>query len=435
MFRTFNAFKSVKVAVFGDLMLDIYTFGKAKRVSPEAPVLILNREERKSLAGGAGNVALNLISLGAEVTVIGRIGTDMEGRELVRSLDGAGVNIEYVYKQKKYPTIVKHRVIADAHHLLRIDTESLDDLDTDIEEKIKNDLSRIIRASDAVAISDYGKGFLTRTILREIIDLSNAHDIPVIVDPKGADFSKYKGATMVKPNKQEAYAAAGQTENIPIEKVGADLVAETGVKMILVTRSSEGMSLFRKGKKALNFPAKVREVSDVTGAGDAVLAMVTLGLANRLDIKDTLHLSNIAGAIAVESLGCVRVTLADVAERLLEWNVVNKVFDKSHLSALKQVLSGTDVRVLVVGEKEEMSTGFLLALQEIGAKGSLILYVEGRKLKDPFVRLLSSLQEVDYIVLDSENLSHLSEEVHPVEIFEWKEGSLFEKEVVGKITI
>ena len=394
----------MKVIVIGDLMLDRYTRGKAGRVSPEAPVLVVQESERNALPGGAGNVALNLVSLGADVTLFSRVGEDDAGEEVARLLKDGGVDVQGIAQQKDYPTTVKHRVISAHHHLLRLDTETLEPLSENLEEKILAEIQKI--EADAIAISDYGKGFLTEKLLKQVIALGKERKIPVIVDPKGSDFTKYFGATMIKPNKKEAYEAVQRAQSFPIENVGKELLEMTGAEKILITRSEEGMSLFEK-EEMLNFPVKVREVSDVTGAGDTVLATVTLGMANDLDISDVIALANIAGALAVETLGCARITLSNIAERLLAQNVVNKIFDEDHIYALEQVVQERPVEHISLEKDKELSAEFLLTLQEKKQKALIILHVRDRKSDDPLVRLLSALPFIDFIVLKSNILEEL----------------------------
>ncbi|MDN3507855.1 MAG: bifunctional ADP-heptose synthase [Simkaniaceae bacterium] len=404
MFSTFNALKPVKVIVIGDLMLDRYTSGSTGRVSPEAPVLVVHEKECKSLPGGAGNVALNLVSLGARVSLFSRIGKDEAGKEVKRLLCDGGIDVHGIYAQENYPTTVKHRVISSHHHLLRLDTEALDALSVELEKQV---IAKIeTETADAIAISDYGKGFLTKQLLQKVIELGNKRNIPVIVDPKGTDFIKYFGATMIKPNKKEAYEAVQRAQSFPIENVGKELLEMTGAQKILITRSDEGMSLFEKDK-TLNFPVKVREVSDVTGAGDTVLATVTLGMANDLNMADVIALANIAGALAVETLGCARITLSNIAERLLAQNVVNKIFDEDHLYALEQVVQQRPVAHITLKKDEELSAEFLLDLQEKQKDSLIILHIQGRESDDPLIKLLSTLPFVDFIILKQNILEDL----------------------------
>jgi D-glycero-beta-D-manno-heptose-7-phosphate kinase len=406
LFDCFNKLKRVKVVVFGDLMLDRYTFGKAQRVSPEAPVLVLHGQDSDELPGGAGNVALNLASLGAHVEIVSRVGKDADGKQLVRLLKRAGVGTGHLIVQKEYPTTLKHRVIADSHHLLRIDTESIESLELDLEETLITMIPEMIASADIIAISDYGKGFLSRELLSCVIHAGNKAHIPVLVDPKGDDFTKYAHATLIKPNMKEAYIAAKRSETVPIEMVGAFLVNQTEAEHVLITRSHEGMSLFSADIEGKNFPIKAQKVSDVTGAGDAVLAMIAIAIASGVSIDDAIALANIAGCIAVSTLGCVQVTLAQVAEKLLQEQLASKVFDEDHLYALQEALKGKSACILAIAEAQEMDADLFTAIQEMeNLHGHFVLYMKGRSKNDSLVKLLSSIRAVDFIFLKSANLS------------------------------
>lgn len=185
-----SRFSPVRVLVIGDFMLDTYTTGKVKRISPEAPVSVLHVQKEESRPGGAGNVVLNLVSLGAKVIAVGRIGYDVAGEQLRDSLESEGVDTENIFLQKGYKTPVKNRLIADAQQVLRVDCETVSSLPESIEEQVLERLSPILDKVNIVAISDYGKGFLSKALLKKIIEMSREKEIPVIVDPKGDDFSK-----------------------------------------------------------------------------------------------------------------------------------------------------------------------------------------------------------------------------------------------------
>ena len=328
-----SRFSRVKVLVVGDFMLDTYTTGKVKRISPEAPVSVLHVQKEESLPGGAGNVVLNLIALGAEVTALGRVGYDFAGEQLRGALRDVGAEMDGIVMQKGFKTPVKNRFIADAQQVLRVDFEAISPLPEALEQVVIEKLHAILDEVHIVALSDYGKGFLSRTLLKHIIDLARSKNIPVIVDPKGDDFSRYQNATVIKPNLSEAYAAAKMPAETPIDEVARSILQMCQVDMLLITRSEAGMSLFHKNGQHFNFPVRSKEVKDVTGAGDTVLAMISVALANGLDIKYGAQLANIAAGMAIERLGCACINLSEMAERLLEYDVDNKIFDEEHLFA------------------------------------------------------------------------------------------------------
>lgn len=415
-----NRFAPVRVLVIGDFMLDTYTTGKVKRISPEAPVSVLHVQKEESRPGGAGNVVLNLISLGADVVAVGRIGDDIAGKELREALEKERADINNLVLQKKYKTPVKNRLIADAQQILRVDFETVQPLPEDLEQQIIEKLSSLIDSVQIIAISDYGKGFLSRQLLKKTIEVAKKKGIPVIVDPKGDDFSKYYGATVIKPNLSEAYAAAKLASEAPLDQVASVILKNCGVEMLIVTRSESGMSLFNTAGQQFDFPVRSKEVKDVTGAGDTVLSMISVALANQMDIKYAAQLANIAAGMAIEKLGCARINLSEMAERLLEFDVENKIFDEEHLFALQQALKGKQYIVLGLDSAHGMSTALFHALRKLSSEDrekKLIVYVRDNDPDTEFVSLLSSLAEVDFIVLKCESLKNLCDIIHPHQVF------------------
>lgn len=415
-----SRFSPVRVLVIGDFMLDTYTTGKVKRISPEAPVSVLHVQKEESRPGGAGNVVLNLVSLGAKVIAVGRIGYDIAGEELRDSLESEGVDIENLVLQKGYKTPVKNRLIADAQQILRVDFETVSQLTEQVEEQVFERLPLVIDKVDIIAISDYGKGFLSRALLKKVIEMASEKQIPVIVDPKGDDFSKYFGAAVIKPNLTEAYAAAKLPMEAPLEQVANVILQTCNVEMLIITRSESGISFFNKSGQRFDFPVRSKEVKDVTGAGDTVLSMISIALANKLDIKYGAQLANIAAGMAIERLGCARINLSEMAERLLEYDVENKIFDEEHLFALQQVLKGKRYIVLGVDSTQGISTALFRSLRKLASRDTekrVIVYVRDSDPDEEFVSLLSSLTEVDFIVLKCESLKNLCDIIHPHQVF------------------
>ena len=422
-----SRFNPVKVLVIGDFMLDTYTTGKVKRISPEAPVSVLHVLKEESRPGGAGNVVLNLISLGAQVTAIGRVGYDFAGEELRTFLEKEGVNIEALFFQKGFKTPVKNRLIADAQQVLRVDFESISAMPEVLEQAVIEKLPHLLGECQTIAISDYGKGFLTPSLLATIIEMARARNIPVIVDPKGDDFSKYQGATILKPNLNEAYAAARLPHEVPLDEVAKSILKKCSVDELLITRSEAGITLFHKTGERFDFPVRSKEVKDVTGAGDTVLAMIGIAMANGLDVKHAAQLANIAAGMAIERLGCARINLSEMAERLLEFDVENKIFDEEHLFALQQSLKGKRCTMLALESSLGMSTAIFRSIRNLSyrrAGHKLIVYVRDENPDEEFVSLLSSLSEVDFIILKCESIKNLCEVLHPIEAFEMDEGKL-----------
>ncbi|NDD58573.1 MAG: D-glycero-beta-D-manno-heptose-7-phosphate kinase [Chlamydiae bacterium] len=415
-----SRFNPVKVLVIGDFMLDTYTSGKIKRISPEAPVSILHVIKEESLPGGAGNVALNLASLGAKVFALGRVGFDNAGDDLRAALEKEGIDIEGIVSQKGYKTPVKNRLIADSQQILRVDFENVTPLSEELEETMKSHITDLLDKVQTVAISDYGKGLLSKSLLEYVIHKARERGLSVIVDPKGDDFSKYAGATIIKPNLSEAIAAAKLSPSADLEQVAAVLLQKSQAEMVLITRSEAGMSLFHKSGSYLDFPVRSKEVKDVTGAGDTVLAMISVAVANMLDVKYAAQLANIAAGLAIEKLGCARINLSDMSERLLEYDVDNKIFDEEHLFALQQALKGKRFVVLGLDSKQGMSTAIFKSIRKLASRDQemkLIVYVMDNCPDEEFISLLSSLAEVDFIVLKCESLKNLCDIIHPHQVY------------------
>lgn len=314
----FSLLKRAKVLVIGDFMLDVYTMGRVTRISPEAPVPVLCVEQESRRPGGTGNAILNLISLGMEVVAVGRVGRDGPGHFFLETISEDGVDTKGIIVDPAFITPTKCRMIADNQQLLRVDHEMVSPLSDKLEKKLLKNLPELLKEVAVIAISDYAKGFLSRSLLGSLIAIAKEHKIPVIVDPKGIDFTKYKGATILKPNLSEAIAASGLEHDAPLDSVAEKLLREVKVGHLIVTRSKEGISIFSSRQQRKDFPARVREVKDVTGAGDTVLAIFTAALANKLDLGLAANLANTAAGIAVERLGCARISLEDLALRLVE---------------------------------------------------------------------------------------------------------------------
>ncbi|PIS01946.1 MAG: HldE protein [Chlamydiae bacterium CG10_big_fil_rev_8_21_14_0_10_42_34] len=422
--KTFRNFQPFKALVLGDFMLDTYTTGKVKRISPEAPVPVIEVTKKESRPGGAGNVALNLKALGATVFSMGRIGNDLEGRELQKLLQETDTT--HLITEPNYITPVKNRLIADSQQLIRIDFETITALPQNLEDEIIENLKTLIPKVQVVAISDYGKGFLTDRIISTAIELATSQNIPTVVDPKGSDFTKYRGATVLKPNLSESYTAAKCPPNAPLEQVAKILTPLA--KQLLITRSEAGISIFDSNATRFDLPVHSKQVKDVTGAGDTVLAMICLGLANGLNIHQAAQLGNIAAGISIERLGCAQITLSEIAARLLEVDSDTKVFDENHTYALHQVLQGKNYSLLVLDKGQGMSTALFRTIRKLSdpKNEELIIYVADSDPDDEFINLLSSLHEIDHIILQTESLKNLCDAISPHKIFHLKEERLIE---------
>lgn len=297
-------FDRAQVLVVGDLMVDRYWHGPTTRISPEAPVPVVKVEHGEDRAGGAANVALNIAALGAGATLVGVVGRDEAARALRAQLESAGINAD-VQESVDKPTITKLRVISRQQQLLRLDFEErFGQQDTnELVGKVRNLLAGV----GVMVLSDYAKGVLDDP--RELIALARAARVPVLVDPKGTDFSRYAGATLITPNLHEFETVAGAWASEQ-ELVGkaVELVAALHLDALLVTRGEQGMTLVRAGVPALHLPARAREVFDVTGAGDTVIAVLAAALAAGEDLPGAVALANLAAGIVVGKLGTAAVS-------------------------------------------------------------------------------------------------------------------------------
>lgn len=395
--RLFNRLQSKRVLVAGDFMLDRYIFGKSKRISPEAPVPVVLVDSEENKAGGAGNVALNLQSLGMEVSAIGRIGTDEAGVLLEKYLEQEGIK-SCLYRQPGFQTPNKTRVIASSQQIVRIDYERVEPLHTELEEQILQAIPAVVKSHDVVAISDYAKGFLTEKVLQALITAARQYNIPVIADPKGIDFFKYRGATVLKPNLGEAIAASGVSGNV-LKDISEAIFHKVDVDVLMITRSEAGISLYFPDGRSIDHPVAAKEIRDVTGAGDTVLAMVSCALANGLSISEGTQLANIAATIAVERIGCARVTLAEVARRLIDLHGGSKIFTHEHMHALEHALRGQAFIVLSLEPSCEVTPKLLRQVRELGVdqEKELLVSIQDLVPDQELINVLSSLKDVDYI--------------------------------------
>jgi D-glycero-beta-D-manno-heptose-7-phosphate kinase len=300
----------VSILVIGDFLLDTYTRGHVHRISPEAPVPVLEVHSEDARPGGAGNVVLNLTKLNARVFAAGRVGTDSQGTQLMDYLAHEQVDLTALFPSSE-PTPVKNRLIAESQQLLRVDREMIAPLSPALEQRLLKQIDQILPHVDVIALSDYGKGVITVSLCTSVMKMAKTASIPLIADPKGRDFTKYRGATILKPNLKEAYDAAHLPLQAPLEEVAKRLLSFE-LEHLLITRSEAGMSLFSSDASRHDFPTHAREVKDVTGAGDTVLAVLSFALAHRLDIHSAIRLANRAASIAVQRIGCAQVTLEEI---------------------------------------------------------------------------------------------------------------------------
>ena len=299
-------FRDCPVLVVGDLMLDEFIWGSVTRISPEAPVPVVQVRERTWTAGGAANTAANVRSLGGKVSVAGVLGDDDGGKRTRQILESQGVDAAAVVADDTRPTTTKTRVVAHSQQVVRIDEEKPGAISAAVEDRLFAEI--LVRLPDVrgCVVSDYGKGVVTAGLCGRVIAAAADLGVPVVIDPKGTDYAKYRGATLVKPNQLEAGQVLNRTLHTgeDVDAAGADLLQLLGPKSaVLVTRGAAGMSLFESGRDAVHVPAQAREVYDVTGAGDTVAGTLALTLAVGGSLADACRLASLAAAVVVGKVG------------------------------------------------------------------------------------------------------------------------------------
>ncbi len=312
LIKILDRFKDIKIAVIGDMMLDDYIIGSVERISPEAPVPVVNVKSEKFVLGGAANVVNNLASLGAKIFSFGVIGNDSNGDRLTNEFKRKNINTVGIVMAEDRPTIVKRRIIAHNQQLLRLDWEDRKDLTTVQEEMLLQNIKAHIEDIDAIILSDYDKGSLTKRVVSEVISLAKERDIIVTVDPKPKNAMNYVGATSMTPNKKEAMECMGVDRVEDVEKLGKDLKEKLNLTNLLLTRSEEGMSLIQEDVQ--NIPTFAKEVYDVTGAGDTVISVFTLAAAAGASWYEAAKIANTAAGVVVGRMGTSTVTKEEIME-------------------------------------------------------------------------------------------------------------------------
>ncbi|MDX4013040.1 D-glycero-beta-D-manno-heptose-7-phosphate kinase [Aliarcobacter skirrowii] len=437
------------ILVIGDLMIDHYLWGSCDRISPEAPVQVVNVKKENSVLGGAGNVINNLVSLGSSVEVISVIGDDSVANELKTLLSNIGVAFDNLVVEKGRKTSKKSRLMASNQQVLRYDSESVDEISKKSSNKILEILEKNIKNYSAIILSDYKKGVLTTTLTQDIIKLANKHKIKVLADPKGKDFSKYKGAYTLTPNKKEAMEATNidiKDEKSLVEALKS-LKQNCNLEVSLITLSEQGIAIF--DDELFTSPTAAREVFDVTGAGDTVIASITFALSCGVDIKKALYFANLAAGVVVGKIGSATASLDEIYEYESQLNKSSssshiKTFDEIEKLAKKLHSQGKKI-VFTNGCFDILHVGHVKYLEEAKSYGDvLILGLNAdssvRKLKgssrpinsqDDRAYILASLESVDYVVIFEEETPYeLIKLIKPHVLV--KGGDYEGKEVVGQ---
>ena len=308
--------KDVNVLIIGDLMLDRFIWGNVSRISPEAPVPVVEVTKETYMPGGAGNVACNINSLDSNAYLIGAISDDIYGDFFLKKYEDSKVDTSGIAKFGDRNTIVKTRVVAHQQQVVRVDRESKEQLKDELIDEVLKNIESKIKNSKVVILSDYGKGIINDKVLDFTIEQCNELNIPVLVDPKIENFKKYKNITCMTPNLLEACTGMGKIKintETDIENLGCDILELLNAKSIIITRGEAGMSVFEEDQ-ITHIPTFAREVYDVTGAGDTVISTLAICLGNGLSIKDSAHIANFAAGIVVRKLGTATVKKQEIID-------------------------------------------------------------------------------------------------------------------------
>lgn len=315
----FGALRNQRILVVGDVMLDKYLRGNVSRISPEAPVPIVELDSEQYHFGGAANVALNLKALGCEPLTIGIIGTERNADYFKQLLREENLNDSGLIQIDDHPTTVKTRIIGDNQHMVRVDREKIKYDDHDVDSKVIAKFDELVSGVDAIILEDYNKGLLGNSVIKHIMDYSTKHEIIVTVDPKFVNFNAYKNATVFKPNiKETAQALALEIlSESDTERAGEQLLRKMGLQNLLLTRGSKGMSLFESSGKILHIPAQKRKVADVSGAGDTVIATLTAFMTAEVPLAKAALYANYAAGLVCGEVGIVPVKVSELQAEIV----------------------------------------------------------------------------------------------------------------------
>ncbi|GCL68962.1 bifunctional protein HldE [Veillonella tobetsuensis] len=451
-----NSLPNLKIAVIGDVMVDRYVFGDVSRISPEAPVPVNRVSSVKEVLGGAGNVASNLANLDCHVYLGAVAGVDDHGRVLDKLLIADGIDTSGLIYDNNRSTITKMRILGDRQQMMRLDFETITPITTDEEERLIFWLDGLCQQRlQGIVISDYGKGVCTPTLLQEVFRLAHTYNVQTIVDPKGADWSKYDGATCITPNVKELGESLGRlipNEDASVIEAAKEVLGKLNIQYIIGTRSAKGITVVAKDGRTWHNPATQQDVFDVSGAGDTVVAMMISCLASGLSMRLALHIANGAAGIVVSKVGTYpihRQELIDLWQSVRQLTASSPLYTKEEMKALIDKWQSMDETVVFTnGCFDILHRGHITYLQEAAQLGRhLIIGLNSdasvRRLKgeirpivseDDRAALLSALQCVDGVVLFEEDT--------PAELLAYlrpnilvKGGDYKKEEIIGRESV
>ncbi|MDI6687936.1 MAG: D-glycero-beta-D-manno-heptose-7-phosphate kinase [Desulfobacterales bacterium] len=445
-----SKFEKCNILVVGDLMVDEYLWGNVDRISPEAPVQIVSVKEENSTLGGAGNVVNNLIALGAKVSLASVIGSDRYGRLLLAKLSELGVDTNGVIEEPERLTTRKTRIISNNQQVLRIDRETKKDISRQTFDIILNYIKNVISAVDLVLISDYDKGLITTALLSSLISIVKKHKKMSIADPKGLNFLKYSGVSLLTPNKKEAALASGIeiVDEATLIKAGNRILKAVKINNLLITCGKNGMVLFEHNKKPYYISAQTRQVFDVSGAGDTVIAVLGLVIASGASFAKAASIANTAAGIVVSKVGTSTVSKDELLSALAPTcdYALTKYISFSELQAVIQQIKADDKKIVLTnGCFDLLHSGHIMLLSASKRLGDVLIVAidsdesvknikgRGRPIiseKDR-ISLLSAFDYVDYVVVfSSEQLNQVIEIIRPDILT--KGGNYIFEDVVGR---
>lgn len=445
-----DRYRRASVLTIGDVMLDTFVYGDVTRISPEAPIPVLNIRSQNSMPGGAANVAANVAALGAQSTIISVVGRDEAGDNLHKALRSLHDNYktQFIIDSKR-PTSLKIRYIAGAQQLMRADWEVVEPIRPDTAAELLASVRRCVADHDIIALSDYGKGVLTDLVISSVIEIARAAGKIVIVDPKRLNFAGYRGATYIKPNLSELARATGMrcTTDDEAEAAANVVIAETGAA-VLLTRSEKGISLFRAGGPPVHVRTTAREVFDVSGAGDTALAAFAAALAAGEPEDAAIHIANAAAGVAVSKRGTALVSFDELAASLsdgLFFDAVEGVVSPERAAAIAKIWKGRGLKVgFTNGCFDIVHSGHVTMLGKAAAHCDRLVVglntdASVRRLKGPSrpvqveasrVQVLANMKNVDLVTLfDDDTPLELIKAIEPDVLFKGADYS--ESQVVG----
>jgi len=442
-----------KILVLGDIMLDEYIWGKVDRISPEAPVQVIQVESRNYILGGAANVAHNLLDMGALVEICAVIGDDDNGKILKELIAKAGIGNTGIFLENGRKTTLKTRVIAHDQQVVRIDQETVVPVTKEIQEKILTYIDKKIKLFDGVILSDYAKGLLAEDLISKLMKICKREKKGVIVDPKGSDYRKYRGAIVITPNLRELEMASGIKLISKLKCCGDDeilkaterIMEETSCNTVIVTRGKDGMSVCSKAEGIVHLKAEAKEVYDVSGAGDTAIAALGLAFFSGLDIINSARLANIAAGIVVGKVGTATASKDEILKKIDDFHLGEKLLTAKELPLIVSRLKANNKKIVFTnGCFDLLHVGHIFLLQKAKSFGDILIVglnsdESVRKLKGnkrPLISekeralVLSALNCVDYIVLFPEATPlKLLKEIRPDVLV--KGGDYKHHEVVG----